>query len=90
MQLFVLVNWDSSSVVLYGYRFVLVDGYFDVCAVSCHCLVDGVVHSLVYQVVKSFFTYVTDVHCRAFAHGFESLQHLNVAGGIIIFVYLIL
>ena len=77
------VYGDTAAVVLNGYRAVLVYGYLNVCAVAGHGLVDGVVHYLIYQVVQTFFADVTDIHCRAFAHCFQTLQNLDVLRGIV-------
>jgi hypothetical protein len=33
-------------------------------------LIDGVIYNFVYEVVKAFDAYVTDVHCRAFSYCF--------------------
>ncbi len=49
-------------------------------AIAGHGLVDGVVHSLVHQVVKTFFADVTDIHRRALAHGLKSLKDLYITG----------
>ena len=72
------VNRDTAAVILNGYGTVLIDGYLDVCAVAGHGLVDRVIDYLIYQVVQTLFTDVTNIHCRAFAHCLETLQHLNV------------
>ena len=84
VHLLVLVDGDASAVVLYGDRFVFVDGYFDVGAIAGHSLVDRVVDGFVDQVVETFLRDVTDIHGRAFAHGLESFQNLNVTGGIVV------
>ena len=88
VHLLMFIHRDTTSVVLHGDGVVFIDGYFDVFAVSCHRLVDGVVHSLVHQMVQSFFTDVTNIHSRALADGFESFQHLNVTGRVVILVVL--
>ena len=53
--------------------------------VASHGLVDRVVYRLVYQVMQTLLADVADVHCRTLAHGFQSLEHLNVTRGIIRF-----
>ena len=70
VQLLVLINRDASTVVLYGNALVFVDGYFNMCTVTCHGLVDRVVDGFVHQVVKAFFADVANVHGGALANGF--------------------
>lgn len=79
------VHGDTAAVILYGNGVVFVDGYFDVVAVAGHGFVDGVVHHFVYQVVQTVFADVADVHGGAFSHRFQSFQHLDVAGRIVVF-----
>ena len=79
------VYGDTAAVILYGNGIVFVDGYFDVVAVAGHGFVDGVVHHFVYQVVQTVFADVADVHGGAFSHRFQSFQHLDVAGRIVVF-----
>ena len=78
VQLLVLVYRNTTTVVLYGYRLVLVDGNLDVRAIACHSLVDRVVHCLVYEVVKTLLAYVADVHRRALAHCLKSFKNLDI------------
>ena len=54
--------------------------------ITCHCLVDRVIDGLVDQVVKTLLADVTNVHRRAFTYGFKSLEHLNIARGIVLFL----
>ena len=51
MQFFVLVNRDSSAIVLHGDRVVFVDGHFYIRTITRHRLVDRVVHRLVDQMM---------------------------------------
>ena len=85
VHFFVLVNGDATTVILHGYRFIFVDRYFNMCAIACHRFVDGVVNGLVHQMVQTLFTDIADVHRWAFAHSFKSLEHLNIARGIVAF-----
>ena len=77
------VHRYAAAVVLNHNRTVLTDGHFDVGAISGERLVNGVVHGLVDQVVKSFLTDVADIHGGALAHSLQTLKNLDVAGGII-------
>ena len=54
-------------------------------AVAGHRFVDGVVHHFVDQVVQTVFADVANVHGGAFSYRFQSFQHLDVAGRIIVF-----
>ena len=56
-------------------------------AIAGHGLVDGVIYYLVHQMVQTVLADVTDVHRWAFAHGFQSFKHLDVACGIVILAY---
>ena len=78
VQLLVLIYWDTAAVVLNCYRLVFVDGYLDVRAIASHSLIDRVVNSLIYEVVKSLLAYVADVHRRALAHCLKSFKNLDI------------
>ena len=80
MQLLVFVNRYTSSIVLHGYGLILIDGNLYVRAIAGHSLVDGVVHSLVYQMVKTFLADIANIHSRALAHGLKAFEHLDVTG----------
>ena len=54
------------------------------CAEASHCLVDGVVHRLVHQVVKALLTNVANIHGRTLTHGLQSLEHLNITRGVVL------
>ena len=53
---------DTTTVILDGDGVVLVDVYCDICTEAGHGLVDTVVNHLVYQMVKTSFAYIADVH----------------------------
>ena len=88
VHLFVLIDGNTAAVVLYGNGVVFVDSDFDMRAIARHRLVNRVVNSFVYQMVETLFADVSDVHGRAFAHSFQSFEHLNVTRGIVVFLYL--
>src|SRR5450759_2329995 len=54
------------------------DDNLDVSAISRERLVDRVVDDLVDQMVQALWTGGTNVHARPLAHGFETLQNLDV------------
>ena len=86
MHLLMLIYRDTTSVILHGDRVVFVDSYFDMRTITGHRLIDRVIDSLVDQVMKTLLADVTNVHCRAFTYGFQSLEHLNIARGIVLFL----
>ena len=49
-----LVNRYASTVILNGYRVILVYHHLYICTIARHCLVDRVVHSLVDKMVQTF------------------------------------
>ena len=53
--------------------------------VSCHSLVDRVIDSLIDKMMKTFFAYVSYIHCRSFSDGLKSLEYLYITRGIITF-----
>ena len=73
---------DPATVVGDGDAVVDVDLDVDLVAVAGQRLVDGVVDDFEDQVVEPTLGGIADVHARAFAHGREALEHLDVAGRI--------
>ena len=86
VHLLVLIDGDTASIVLDGNGVIFIDRYFDMRTIAGHRLVDRVVDGLVDQMVKTLLADVTDVHSGAFAYGFQTLEHLNIARGIILFL----
>ena len=56
------------------------DDDLDFVAIAGHGLVDGVVHHLVNQVVEAFVAGIADVHGRAFPHGLQAFEDLDLVG----------
>ena len=84
-----LVHGDTAAIILNSNRVIFVDGYFNMCAVTSHSLVDGVVNGLIYKMVETFLRNVTDIHGWTFTHSFQTFEDLNVTRGIIVYVVLI-
>ena len=80
-----LIDGDATTVVLNGDGVVLVDGDVDVRAIAGHGLVDGVIDSLVDEMVKAFLADVANIHGGTFQHGIQALEHLDVFRRIIAF-----
>ena len=57
---------------------------FDVVTVTSQCLVDGVVHDLVDQMMQAPLAGIADIHAGALAHGLQTLQDLDLAGTILV------
>ena len=53
-------------------------------AVTGQRLVNGVVHDLVHQMMQTALTGGADIHTRALAHRFQTFQHLDLAGVILV------
>ena len=87
MQLFVHINRDTTTVIFNGNGVILVYRNFDIMTVARHGLVDRIINGLVYQVMESLFTDVTNVHSRTLAHCLQAFQDLNVTGRVIILVF---
>ena len=86
VHLLVLIDRDTTSVILHGDRVVFVDSYFDMRTKASHRLVARVVDGLVDQMVKTLLADVANIHGGALTYGFQTLEYLNVARGIILFL----
>ena len=69
---------DTAAVVRNTDDIIGFDGDFDVGTVPGERLVDGVIDDLVDQMMQTAFGGRTDVHAGAFAHGLETLEHLDL------------
>ena len=68
MELLMLVDGNTTAIVLHRDALVGIDGHLNLGAITGHSLVDRVVDSLVDQVMETLFADVSNVHCRALAH----------------------
>ena len=66
------VYWDTTPVVLHTDASILVDDYLDMGTVSCECFIDGVIHHLIHQVVKTTAIGRSDIHRRSFSDRFKT------------------
>ena len=78
------IRGDAAAVVRDGAAPVLIDGHFDVRAVSGQRLVDAVVHHFVHQMMKAPGRCGADVHPRTEAHRFQSFQHADIFRAVIL------
>ena len=77
------IGGDTAAIVAYRNGIILVNGHLHMGAVARQGLVDGVVHHFIHQMVQTPHVYVADIHGGTLAHGLQSLQYLNVLGGIV-------
>ena len=71
------VHGDATAIVHHGDGVPLVDSHQDVGAVAGQCLVDGVVHDLIDQMVQAGGGRGADIHAGPLPDGFQAFQHLN-------------
>ena len=81
------VHGDAASVIGDLNDVILQDLDLDVVAVAGQRLINGVVHDLVHQMMQTALTGGADIHTRALAHRLQTLQHLDLAGVILVVGY---
>ena len=74
------IDGNAAPVIHNGDGVALVDRHADLRAVAGKRLVDGVVHDLIDQVVQAAGAGRADIHARTLAHGFQTLENLNLRG----------
>ena len=74
----VLLGRNAAAVVVDADDVAGLDRDKDSCAVSCQRLVDRVVHDLINKVMQTRNRGGADVHAGALAHGFQSLEDLDL------------
>ena len=79
---------DASAVVLNGDDITLTNLHLNVITVTRHGLVDGIVHDLIHQVVKTRRGLGTNIHTGALSDCFQSFQHLNLFGTVCLLDFL--
>ena len=78
---------NTSSVVGYFDDLPRKDLYIDLGAVSCQCLIDGVVHNLIHQMMKACRSSRSDIHTGTLAYSFQSFKDLNVGSVVCAFLF---
>ena len=76
------IHGNSAAVIHNGDGVVGVDGDFNFRAVAGQGFIHGVVHDLVDQVMKSGRGRASDIHAGTAADSLQTLQDLDLAGGI--------
>ena len=87
VQLLMLVDWDTTTVVDNRNRVVLANDHLYMSGIPGKSLVNGVVNNLINQMMQSFWSRIANIHGRTFAHSFQALKHLDIAGTIVFFVF---
>ena len=82
--LFVHTCRDASSVILYSDGIIFIYAYFDSVAVAGERLVDTVVDHLIYEMMETSFSNVSNIHRRSFSYRLKSFKYLNTIGGVLL------
>src|SRR5690554_985585 len=90
MHFFLDSYWNSPSIILNGYRHILVYGNNNFITKSCHGFVYTIIHYFIYQVVKPANTGTSYIHTGAFTHRLQSLQYLDLGFIIIVSISLLI
>src|SRR3546814_20728371 len=72
------IDRDAPAIVPYGNGIVFMDRYENLVTMTCHGLVDGVIHHFIDQMMQPFGAYITDIHSRAFAHRLQAFKTLYI------------
>src|ERR687897_2825560 len=76
----VLVDRDTAAVVGNRHHAVGADASHDRVGVTAQCFVDRVVDDLAHEVMQPAYIRAADIHARAAADSFQSLEHLDGRG----------
>ena len=75
---FVNVGRNPAAIIGNRYRVIRVNGDDDVVTIATQCLVNRIIQNFKHHVVQTrAIGGVTDVHPRAFAHGFQTFEHFD-------------
>src|SRR5690606_10877185 len=86
--LFMNIDRNTATVVLYGNGFVGVDDDADFRTVTSQSLIDGVIHQLKDHVMQAgAIVGITDVHTGPFAHRVESFEDFDTGGIVVRFTH---
>ena len=77
------VDGDAAPVVCDGDAVVPVDDDLDGVAVTRECLIDGVVHDLIDEVMQSALRCRADIHTGTLAHRLQSFEDLNLPRAVV-------
>ena len=74
------IHRNAAAIVGDGDGVAVVDGHMDLGTITGQCLINGVVHDLIDQVMQAAGGGGADVHTWSFMHGLQAFQHLNFRG----------
>ena len=86
MLLGVHIYRNTATVILHSNGVVGIDMHSYLVAEASQCLINRVVHYLIYQMVQTFLRDVSNVHCGAFTNRLQTFEHLNTRT-IILFLF---
>ena len=75
-QFLLNIDGNSSSVVLDCHGIVAMYRHFNLAAVTGQCLIDGIIHNFVHEMMQSPRRGRTDVHARSLPNCFQTFQNL--------------
>ncbi len=78
------VHGNAAAVVLDLHVVVVHEGHRDLVAAAGHGFVDAVVDDLVDKVLEPALVGAPDIHAGPAPHGFQTAQHLDILGGIVV------
>ena len=84
MLFFVHSGRNTTAIVLDSYGIAFKNLHIDGIAESCHGLIDTVIHHLIYEVMKSPFRDISNIHGRTLAHRLKTFEDLYTIGGILL------
>ena len=75
-----VINTDrnTSSVITHCNRIIFVNIYLYFIAISRQSFVYGIIHDLIYKMVKSSRRSAADIHTGPFPYGFQTFQYLDL------------
>ena len=75
---------NTSSVINNPYGIVFKNEDLDIICITSKSLVNTVIDYLTHEMMETFDTCVSNIHCRTLAYSLQALQHLNMAGIVVI------
>ena len=87
-KLWLNIHRNAAAVVCHLNDIALFDDYFNMVAKACQRFVHAVVYNFVNKVMKAARAGGANIHARAFAHGLQPFQYLNLAA--VVFVLIVL
>ena len=83
-SLMIDTNRNTTSIINDSDRIILLDRYIDLCTISSQCFVYGIIHYLIYEMMKTTDRGTAYIHTGSFSNCFQSLQNLDLICSIFI------